>query len=65
MRSGRPKSTRTEVNIAAVAGLIKNDRKIASRTIAESLNIPKTVVLRILKKILERESCLHGLFHTP
>jgi hypothetical protein len=39
---GRPKLTRTEVNIAAVANLVKNDRRIASRMIAESLNIPKT-----------------------
>ena len=45
-RGGRPKSTRTEVNIAAVADLVKNDRPIASRMIAESLNIPKTAVLR-------------------
>ena len=28
-RGGRPKSTRTEVNIAAVADLVKNDRRIA------------------------------------
>jgi len=49
-RGGSPKSTRTEVNIAPVADLIKNDRRIASRMIAESLNIPKTVVLRILKE---------------
>ena len=41
-RGGRPKSTRTEVNIAAVADLVKNDRRIASRMIAESLNIPKS-----------------------
>jgi hypothetical protein len=40
-RGGRPKSTQTEVNIAAVADLVKNDRRIASRMIAESLNIPK------------------------
>jgi len=39
-RGGRPKSTRTEVNIAAVADLFKNDRRIASRMIAEYLNIP-------------------------
>ena len=51
-RGGRPKSTRTEVNIAAVADLVKNDRRIASRMIAESLNIPNTVVLRILKEDL-------------
>jgi hypothetical protein len=29
-RGGRPKSTRTEVNIVAVADLVKNDRRIAS-----------------------------------
>jgi hypothetical protein len=28
-RGGPPKSTRTEVNIAAVADLVKNDRRIA------------------------------------
>jgi hypothetical protein len=48
-RGGRPKSTRTEINIVAVADLVKNDSRIASRIIAESFKIPKTVVLRILK----------------
>jgi histone-lysine N-methyltransferase SETMAR len=46
---GHPKSIRTEANIAAVANLVKNDRRIESRMIAESLNIPKAVVIRILK----------------
>jgi len=50
-RGGRPKSTRTEVDIVA-ADFAKNDRRIASVMIAESLNIPKTVVLRILKEDL-------------
>jgi len=45
-----PKSTRTEVNSAAVADLVKNDSRIASRMIAESLNFLRTVVLRILKE---------------
>jgi transposase len=49
-RGGRPKSTRNEVNNAAVADLIKNYPRIASRMIAESLNIHKTVVLGILKR---------------
>ena len=49
-RGGGLKSARNEVNIAAVADLVKNDRRIASRMVAESLNIPKTVVLRILKE---------------
>jgi hypothetical protein len=51
-RGGRPKSTGTEVNIAAVADLAKNDCRIALRMIEESLNIPKTLVLRILKEDL-------------
>ena len=51
-RGGSPKLTRTEVNIAAVADLVKNDCRFASRMIAESLNIPNTVVLRILKEDL-------------
>jgi hypothetical protein len=43
-RDGRPKSTQTEINITAV-DLVKNDHRIASRMIAESLNITKAVVL--------------------
>jgi hypothetical protein len=54
-RGGRPKSTRTEVNVAAVADLVKKKTlEIASRLIAVSLNIPKAVVLRILKEDLGR-----------
>ena len=57
-RGGHPKSTQTEVNIAAVADFVKNDHQIPSRIIAESLNIPKTVVLQILKEDLgKRKMC--------
>jgi hypothetical protein len=50
-KCGGPKSTETEVNISAVAAdLMKNDHRIASRMIAESLNIPKTVILQNLKE---------------
>ena len=57
-KGGRPKSTRTEANIAPVADFVKNGRRIASRMIPESLNIPKTVVLRILKEDLgKRKLC--------
>ena len=57
-RGGHPKPTPTEVNTAAVADFVKNDRRIASRIIAESFNIPKTVVLRILKEDLgKRKLC--------
>jgi hypothetical protein len=62
-RVGRQKTNRTEVRIAAVADFVKNDLRIASRMIFEYLNIPKTVVLRILKEGLGKS--LHVLFHIP
>ena len=64
-RIGRQKSTRNEVNVAAVAYLVKNDRQIASRMIAESLNIPETVVFRILKEDLgKRKLCAGVVVHS-
>jgi len=62
---GCPKSTQTEGSIAALADLVKNDRQITSRMIAESLNFPKTVVLWILKEDLGKRKLVHILFHTP
>ena len=63
-RSGLPKSTRIAVNIAAVADLVKNNHRIASKMIAESLNIPRTVVLRILKEDLgKRKLCARFVLH--
>jgi hypothetical protein len=63
-------SNSAEVNTAAVAGLVQNDLRIASRMMAEYLNIPKTVVPRILKEDLGRRKlcvcvCVCVLFHTP
>jgi hypothetical protein len=50
-RGGCPKSTQTELNLSIVAAdLVNNDHRITSRMIAESLNIPRTLVLQILKK---------------
>jgi hypothetical protein len=64
-KRGRPKSTRTEVKIAAVADLVKNDRRITSSMIAESLNIPKPVVLRILKEdVGKRTLCARFVPHS-
>jgi len=68
--AGRTSSTsslpsRTEVNIAAVADLVKNDHRIASRMIGESLNVPKTVGLRILKEDLgKRKLCTRFAPHS-
>ena len=64
-RGGHPKSTQTEVNIAAAVELVKNDHQIAPRMIAESLNILKTVVLLILKENLgKRKMCACFVPHT-
>ena len=64
-RGGHTKSTQTEVKIAAVADLVKNDHRIASRMIAESLKIPKTVVLQILKEDLgKRKLCARFVPHS-
>ena len=59
-RGGHPKLTGTEVNIAAVADLFKYDHRIASRMIAESLNI-----LCILKEDLgKRKLCAYFVPHS-
>ena len=63
-RGCRLKSTRSEVNIAAVADLVKNDHRIASRMIVESLNIPKAVVLMILKEDLGKRKLYARFFST-
>ena len=64
-RDGIPKSTLNEVNIAVVLDLVKNDYQIASRMIAESLNIPKTAVLLILKVNLgKRKLCERFVSHS-
>ena len=63
-RGGRPKSTGTEVNIAAGTDLVKNGHRIASRLIVEALNIHKAVVLRILKEDLgKRKLCARFVPH--
>jgi hypothetical protein len=48
------KSNRDQVNIAAVANLVKNWRRIAPRMKVESLSIPKAVVICIMKQDLRR-----------
>jgi len=53
------------VNITAVAELVKNDHRITSRMIAKSFNIPKTVVLWILKEDLgKRKLCARFVPHS-
>jgi len=53
-RGGRPTTSRTDDIAAAVDKMIKEDRNVTSRLIADTLGIPKTVVLRILREDLKK-----------
>ena len=53
-RSGRPTTSRTNDDIAAVDKMFKEDRNMRSRLIAYTIGIPKTVVLRILREDLKK-----------
>jgi len=53
-RCGRPTKSRTVDNIAAVGKMVKEDRNVTSLLIADTIGIPKTVVLRILKEDLKK-----------
>jgi hypothetical protein len=60
-RSGWPTTSRTDDNIAAVDKMVKEDRKVTSRLIADTLGTPKTVSLRILREYLKNENCAQDL----
>ena len=53
-RSSEPTTRRPEDNIAAVDKAVKEDRNVTSRLTADTLGIPNTVVLRILREDLEK-----------
>jgi len=53
-RSCRLTASRTDDNITAVDKMVKEDQKVTSWLIADTLGIPKTVVLRILREDLRK-----------
>jgi len=55
-RCGRSITSRTDGNIAAVDKMVKEDRNVTSRLIADTLGIPKAVVLRILRGDLKKRN---------
>ena len=59
-RSGRPTTSRTDDNIAAVDKMFKEDRNVTSQLITDTLGIPKTMVLRIWRN----ENCAQDLSRT-
>ena len=60
--SGRPTTSRTGDNIVAVDKIVKEDRNVTSRLIADTLGIPKTVVLWILRENLKKRKLCSRFF---
>jgi hypothetical protein len=61
----QPTTSRTNNNIATITKMIQDDQKVISRLVADTLGIPKTVVLRILAKACENEICVPDLSCMP
>lgn len=51
-RSGQPKSKRTAANVDKVRALVRSDRRLSVRMMAEELNINRETVRQILKEDL-------------
>jgi len=57
-RSGRPATSRTEENIAKVSQILRENSRLAVRSIAEQVNIDRETVRKILTENLDmRKVC--------
>lgn len=57
-RSGRPSTSQIDKNVSRVRNLLNVDRRMSIRLLADTLNIPKTVVHRIVTEELNmRKVC--------
>jgi len=57
-RSGRPATSRNEENIANVRQIVRENRRLTVRSIAEQVNIDKQTVMKILTEHLDmRKVC--------
>ena len=52
-RSGRPATSRTEENIAKVRQIVRENRRLTVRSIAEQVNIYRETVRKILTEDLD------------
>jgi len=52
-RSGRPATSRTEENIAKVRQIVRENRRLTVRNIAEHVNIDREIVRKILTEDLD------------
>ena len=57
-RSGRPATSRTEENIANVCQILRENRRLTVRRIAEQVNIDRETVRKIVTEDLDmRKAC--------
>jgi DNA-directed RNA polymerase sigma subunit (sigma70/sigma32) len=57
-RSGRPATSRTEENIAKLRQILREDRRLTVRSIAEQVNMYRETVRKILTEDLDmRKMC--------
>jgi DNA-directed RNA polymerase sigma subunit (sigma70/sigma32) len=54
-RPGRPVTMKTDKNVDKVRTLVRNDRRLSIRMIAEELNVDKETVRQILTENLKRK----------
>jgi len=53
MRSGRPATSRTEENIAKIRQIVRENRRLTVRSVAEQVNIDRKTVRKILTEDLD------------
>jgi len=57
-RSGRPATSRTEENIAKIRQIVRENRRLTVRSVAEQVNIDREIVRKILTEDLDmRKGC--------
>jgi len=57
-RSGRPETSRTEENIAKIRQIVRENRRLTVRSIAEQVNTNRETVRKILTEVLDmRKVC--------
>ena len=52
-RTGRPTTSKTDVNVERVKSLVRSDRRLTIRLVAEQLNLNKSIVHDVLKNNLQ------------
>ena len=56
-RSGRPATSRTEENSAKVRQIVRENRRLTVRSIAEQVNIDRETVRKVLTEDLDMKYC--------